>query len=136
MNQLVIAKTCNCVWFMMQPGILSFWRRPENFVLYLVHRILNVTYTLDINLYILVHPEVSEQPQPSSLSLPIHPHSISCPSLFHYQRPGATLDIIVPLGVLFELSYSICNTLLSRVRFVATWILVPISLDETKLNFF
>ena len=62
MNQPAVAETCNHVQFMMQSGVLS-WRRPENFVLHLVHCILNVTYTLDVNLHVLVHPEVSEQPQ-------------------------------------------------------------------------
>ena len=62
MNQLAIAETCNRVQFTMQSGVLSFWRRPENFVLHLIHRILNVTYTLDVNLRVTVHPEVSEQP--------------------------------------------------------------------------
>ena len=62
MNQLAIAKTRNHVQFIMQSGVLLFWRRPETFVLHLVYHILNVTYTLDVNLCVLVHPEVSEQP--------------------------------------------------------------------------
>ena len=62
MNQPAIAKTSNRVWFTMQSGVLSFWRRPENFALHLIHHTLNVTYTLDVNLHIVVQPEVSEQP--------------------------------------------------------------------------
>ena len=108
MNQLAVAETCNCVWFMMDSGVLSFWRRPENFVLHLVHCILNVTYTLDVNLHVLVHPEVNEQPQPSPLPLPIHPHPVSCSSPSH-QGSSVAPDTIVPLGVPFELPCPICQ---------------------------
>ena len=73
MNQPAIAETHNCVQFTMQSGVLSFWRRPENFALHLIHCILNVTYTLDVNLRVVEHPEVSEQPQPSPPPIPIHP---------------------------------------------------------------
>ena len=45
MNQLAVAETCNHVWFMMDSGVLSLWRRSENFALHLIHCILNVTYT-------------------------------------------------------------------------------------------
>ena len=105
MNQLAVAKTRNRVRFTMKSGVLSFWRRPENFVLYLIHRILNVTYTLDVNLRVTVHPEVSEQPQPSPPPIPIRPRSI--PS--HRQGSGITPDTIVPPGVPFELSCPICQ---------------------------
>ena len=84
MNQLAVAETHNHVWFMMQSGALSFWRRPEKFALHLVHRILNVTYTLDVNLCVLVHPEVNKQPQPSPLPLSIHSHPIPCFSPSHH----------------------------------------------------
>ena len=109
MNQPAVAETHNRVQFMMQSGVLSFWRRPENFALHLAHHILNVTYTLDMNLCVLIHPEVSEQPQPSPPPLPICPHPIPCPSLSHYQGPDATSDTIVPLGVIFELPCPICQ---------------------------
>ena len=109
MNQLAIVKTHNCVWFMMQSGVLSFWKRLENFALHLVHCILNITYTLDANLHVLVHPEVSEQPQPSPLSLPICPCLIPHPSPFHHQGSSTTSDTIVPLEVPFELPCSICQ---------------------------
>ena len=109
MNQLAVAKTHNHVWFTMQSGVLSFWKRPENFALHLFHHILNVTYTLDVNLHALVHPEVSEQPQPSPPPLPICPCPIPCPSLSHHQGPSATLNTIVPLGVPFELPCPICQ---------------------------
>ena len=82
MNQPAVAKTRNLVWFMVQCRVLSF---GENFALHLVHHILNVTYTLDVNLHVLVHPEVSEQPQPSPSPFPICPHSIPHPSLSHCQ---------------------------------------------------
>ena len=91
----------------MQSGVPSFWRRSKNFALHLVHYILNVTYTLDVNLHILVYPEVSEQPQPSSSPLPICPLPIPHP--FHCQGPSATLDTIVPPGVPFKLSCHICQ---------------------------
>ena len=109
MNQLAIAETRNCVQFIMQSGVLFFWRRPENFALYLVYHILNVTYTVEVNLHVLIHPEVSEQPQPSPLPLSICPCPIPCPSLSHRQGPSATLDTIVPLGVPFELPCPICQ---------------------------
>ena len=109
MNQPAIAETHNCVWFMMHSGVLSFWRRPENFVLHLIHCILNVTYTLDVNLHVVVHPEVDEQPQSSPPPIPIHPHPISHPPLSHRQGSGSTPDTIVPLGVPFELSCPICQ---------------------------
>ena len=57
MNQLAIAETCNHVWFMMDVGLLSFWRRSKNFSLHLVHQILDITYTLDVNLHVFRHPE-------------------------------------------------------------------------------
>ena len=109
MNQLAVAEIHNRVQFMMQSGVLSFWRRPKNFALHLIHCILNVTYTLDVNLHVLVHPEVSEQPQPSPLPLPICPCPIPCSSLSHHQGSGATPDTIVPQGVLFKLPCSICQ---------------------------
>ena len=109
MNQLAVAETHNCVWFTMQSGVLSFWRRPENFALHLVHRILNITYTLDVNLHVLVHPEVSEQPQLSPPPFPICPHPIPHSSPSHHQGPSATLNIIVPPGVPFELPCPICQ---------------------------
>ena len=84
MNQPAIAEIHNCVQFMMQSGVLFFWRRPVNFALHLVHCILNVTYTLDVNLRVLVHPEVSEQPQSFPPPLPICPCPIPCLSLSHY----------------------------------------------------
>ena len=114
MNQLAIAGTCNCVWFIMQSGVLFFWRRPENFALHLVHHILNVTYILDVNLHVLVHPEESEQPQPSPLPLPIHPCPIPCSSPSHHQGPSATPDTIIPPGVPFELPCSICQCSLKQ----------------------
>ena len=114
MNQLAIAKTCNHVQFTMDSGVLSFWRRPENFVLHLVHYILNMTYTLDVNLHVVVHPEVSAQLQPSPLPLPICPCSIPCPSLFHCQGPSAIPNTIVPSGVPFELPCSICQCSLEQ----------------------
>ena len=89
----------------MQSGVLSFWRRPENFVVHLIHRILNVTYTLDVNLHVLVHPEVSEQPQPSPLPIPIRPRPI--PRLS--QESGSTPDRIIPPGVPFKLPCPICQ---------------------------
>ena len=105
MNQLAIAETCNHVQFTMQSGVLSFWRKPENFVLHLIHRILNVTYTLDVNLHIVEHPEVSEQPRPSPPPIPIHP----CPIPRPLQESGSVPDRIVPSGVPFELSCPICQ---------------------------
>ena len=78
-------------------------------MLHLVHHILNITYTLDVNLHILVHPEVSEQPQPSPPPLPIHPRPVSRSSLSHRQGPSATPDTIVPPGVPFELPCPICQ---------------------------
>ena len=105
MNQPAIAETCNHVWFMMQSGVLSFWRRPENFALHLIHRILNVTYTLDVNLHIIEHPEVSEQPRPSPLPIPICP----CPIPRPLQESDNTPDRIVPPGVPFELPCPICQ---------------------------
>ena len=105
MNQPAVAETHNHVWFMMQSGVLSFWRRPENFALHLIHCILNVTYTLDVNLHVLVHPEVSEQPRPSPPPIPICPRPI--PS--HHQRSDTTPDTIVPPGVPFELPCPICQ---------------------------
>ena len=108
-NQLAVAEICNHVWFTMDSGVLSFWRRPENFALHLVHHILNITYTLDVNLHVLVYSEVSEQPQPSSPPLPIHPCPVPCSSPSHGQGPGTTLDIIIPLGVPFELPCPICQ---------------------------
>ena len=72
-----------------------------------------VTYTLDVNLCVLVYSEVSAQPQPSPLPLPIHPHPIpcpiSCPSPSHHQEAGATLAIIIPPGVPFKLPCPICQ---------------------------
>ena len=109
MNQLAVAETRNRVWFMMDSGVLSFWRRPENFVLHLVHCILNITYTLDVNLHVLVHPEISEQPQPSLLPLSIHPRPVPCSSSSHHQGSSVAPDTIVPLGVLFELPCPICQ---------------------------
>ena len=109
MNQPAIAKTHNHMQFMIQSEVLFFWRKLENFVLHLVHHILNVTYTLDVNLHVLVYPEVSEQPQPSPLPLPIHPHPVPCSSLSHHQEPSATPDTIVPPGVPFELPCPICQ---------------------------
>ena len=105
MNQPAVAKTRNHVQFTMESGVLSFWRRPENFVLHLIHHILNVTYTLDVNLRITVHPEVSEQPQPSPPPIPIRP----CPIPSHFQGSGTTPDTIVPPGVPFELPCPICQ---------------------------
>ena len=105
MNQLAVAETHNCVQFTMQSGVLSFWRRPENFALHIIHRILNVTYTLDVNLHIVEHPKVSEQPRPSPPPIPIHPCSIPRP----LQESGNTPDRIVPPGVPFELPCSICQ---------------------------
>ena len=109
MNQLAVAKTHNCVRFTIQSEVLFFWRRPENFALHLVHWILNVTYTLDVNLHVLVHSEVSEQSQPSPLPLPICPRPIPCSSLSHHQGPSGTPDTIVPLGAPFELPCPICQ---------------------------
>ena len=109
MNQLAIAEIRKHVWFTMQFGVLSFWRRPENFALHLIHHILNVAYTLDVNLRVVVHPEVSEQPQSSPPPIPIHPHPIPCPPLFYRQGSGSTPDTIVPPGVPFELSCPICQ---------------------------
>ena len=114
MNQPAVAETHNHVQFMMQSWILSFWKRPENFALHLVHHILNVTYTLDVNLHVLVHPEVSEQPQPSPLPLPIHPYPIPCSSSSYCQGPSATLDIIIPPEVLFELPCPVCQCFLEQ----------------------
>ena len=108
MNQLAVAKTHNCVRFTIQSEVL-FWRRPENFALDLVHWILNVTYTLDVNLHVLVHSEVSKQSQPSPLPLPICPCPIPCSSLSHHQGPSGTPDTIVPLGAPFELPCPICQ---------------------------
>ena len=105
MNQPAVAETRNRVRFTMESGVLSFWRRPENFALHLIHRILNVTYTLDVNLRVTVHPEVSEQPQPSPLPIPIR----SRPILFHRQGSGTTPDTIVPPGVPFKLPCPICQ---------------------------
>ena len=78
-------------------------------MLHLVDHILNVTYTLDVNLCVLVHPEVSEQPQPSPPPLPICPCPISHSSLSHCQGPGTILDTIVPPGVSFKLPCPICQ---------------------------
>ena len=114
MNQLAVAKTHNRVQFTMQSGVLSFWRRPENFALHLIHCILNVTYTLDVNLYVVVHPEVSEQPQPSPPPIPIHPHPIPCPSPSHHLGSGHASDITVPPGVPFELPCPICQCFLEQ----------------------
>ena len=105
MNQPAIAETCNHVQFTMQSGVLFFWRRPENFVLHLIHHILNVTYTLDVNPCVIVYPEVSEQPQPSPPPIPIRPQPI--PS--HCQGSGTTPDTIIPPGVPFELPCPICQ---------------------------
>ena len=105
MNQPAIAKTSNRVWFTMQSGVLSFWRRPENFALHLIHHTLNVTYTLDVNLHIVVQPEVSEQPWPSPPPIPIYP----CPIPSHRQRSGTIPDTIVPPGVPFKLPCPICQ---------------------------
>ena len=109
MNQLGVAETCNHVRFTMKSGVLSFWRRPENFALHLIHHILNVTYTLDVNLCVVVHPEVSEQPQPSPPPIPICPRPIPHSPLSHRQGSGSTPNIIVPPGVPFELSCPICQ---------------------------
>ena len=98
-------KTHNHVQFTMQSGVLSFWRRPENFALHLIHRILNVMYTLDVNLRITVHPEVSKQPRPSPPPIPIRP----CPIPSHHQGSGTTPDTIIPPGVPFELPCPICQ---------------------------
>ena len=114
MNQPAIAETHNHVWFTIQSEVLSFWRRPENFALHLVHCILNVTYTLDVNLCVLVHPEVSEQPQPSPLPLPICPYSIPYPSLSHHQGLGAIPDTIVSLRVPLKLPCPICQCSLEQ----------------------
>ena len=105
MNQPAVAETRNRVWFTMQSGVLSFWRRQENFALHLIHRILNVTYTLDVNLRVTVHPDVSEQPQPSPPPIPICPR----PILSHRQGSGTTPDTIVPPGVPFKLPCPICQ---------------------------
>ena len=113
-NQLAVAEIHNCMQFTMQSRILSFWRRPENFALHLIHHILNVMYTLDINLCVVVHPEVSEQPQPSPPPIPIHPCPIPCPSLTHYQGSGHTPDTIIPLEVPFELPCPICQRFLEQ----------------------
>ena len=98
---------------MMDSGVLSLWRKPENFALHLIHCILNMTYNLDVNLHVLVHPEVSAQPQPSPLPLPICPypipHPIPHPSPSHHQEAGATLAIIIPPGVPFKLPCPICQ---------------------------
>ena len=114
MNQLAVAETHNHVRFMMQSGVLSFWRRPENFALHLIHHILNVTYTLDINLHVVVHPEVSEQLQPSPPPIPIHPCPIPCPSPSHHEGSGHMPDTIIPLGVSFKLPCSICQRFLEQ----------------------
>ena len=114
MNQLAVSETHNCMQFTMQSGVLSFWRRSENFALHLIHCILNVTYTLDINLHVIVHPEVSEQPQPSPPPIPIYSRSIPYPSLSHPQGFGYTPDTIVPLGVPFELPCPICQHFLKQ----------------------
>ena len=109
MNQPAIAETRNHVQFTMQSGVLFFWRRPENFVLHLIHHILNVTYTLDVNLCVIVYPEVSEQPQPSPPPIPIRPRPIPRPIPSHRQGSGTTPDTIIPPGVPFELPCPICQ---------------------------
>ena len=83
-------------------------------MLHLIHCILNVTYTLDVNLHVVVHPEVSEQPQPSPLPIPICPRPIPCPSLSHHQGTGHTPDTIIPPGVPFELPCPICQCSLEQ----------------------
>ena len=98
----------------MQSEVLSFWRRPENFALHLIHRILNVMYTLDVNLHVVVHPEVSKQCQTSPPPIPIHPCPIPHPSLSHHQGSGHMPDTIVPPGVSFKLSCPICQHFLEQ----------------------
>ena len=77
-------------------------------MLHLIHHILNVTYTLDVNLRVVVHSEVSEQLQPSPPPISIHPHPISRFPPSH-QGSGNTPDRIVPPGVPFELPCIICQ---------------------------
>ena len=88
---------------MMDFEVLSFWRRSENFALHLIHHILNIRYTLDVNLCIVVYPEVSIQLQPSPSPHPICPHPIPHPSPSHCQGPGTIPITIIPLGVPFKL---------------------------------
>ena len=132
MNQLAIAETHNRVRFTMQSGVLSFWRRPENFALHLIHHILNVTYTLDVNLYIIEHPEVSEQPRPSPPPISICPVLSLVPfkNLVIHQIESSLQEFLSNFPIPFA------NALLSRVRSVATRILRVLLLDETIPNLF
>ena len=78
-------------------------------MLHLVHCILNTTFTLVVNLCVLVHPKISKQPQPSPLPLPIHPCPIPCPCPSHRQGSSTILNSIIPSGVPFELPCPICQ---------------------------